>query len=340
MSRKLEPELVMSSIDLKEHIICLRPEADFIEFDAVAPARFSVEYLKPDDFSLARYLEKTRALIIPAVGPKISNEIFKNSNIEMVQVTGAGIDRLDSEYCRFNKIAVCNVQGVSAFAVAEYCIGSAITLSRHLHLGNGAIKEGKYDSIRLKMLEKKMVSLKGQNVGIIGFGSIGRETARLFKMMGCEILCFDLFPPDQKETEKVGATICDLSSLLSQSDIVSLHVPLTTETKGLISKSELKLMKKNAILINAARGGVVKEFDLASAIESEQIKGAVVDVYSQEPASPDNPLLNLSKDSMDRVLYSPHIAGITKQSWTELFRQSWSNLSSFFDNKPLNNRQI
>ena len=118
----------MSSIDLKEHIICLRPEVDFIEFDAVAPARFSVEYLKPDDFSLARYLEKTRALIIPAVGPKISNEIFKNSNIEMVQVTGAGIDRLDSEYCRFNKIAVCNVQGVSAFAVAEYCIASAITI--------------------------------------------------------------------------------------------------------------------------------------------------------------------------------------------------------------------
>ena len=107
----------MSSIDLKEHIICLRPEADFIEFDAVAPARFSVEYLQPDDFSLARYPEKTRALIIPAVGPKISNEIFEHSNIEMVQVTGAGIDRLDSEYCRFNKIAVCNVQGVSAFAV-------------------------------------------------------------------------------------------------------------------------------------------------------------------------------------------------------------------------------
>ena len=99
-------------------------------------------------------------------------------------------------------------------------------------------------------------------------------------------------------------------------------------------------MKKNAILINAARGGVVKESDLASAIESEQIKGAVVDVYSQEPASSDNPLLNISKDAMDRVLYSPHIAGITKQSWTELFRQSWSNLSLFFDNKPLNNRQI
>ena len=92
------------------------------------------------------------------------------------------------------------------------------------------------------MLEK-MVSLAGQNVGIIGFGSIGRETARLFKMMGCEISVL-IFSARPKETEKVGATICDLSSLLSQSDIVSLHVPLTTETKGLISKSELKLMKK------------------------------------------------------------------------------------------------
>ena len=123
------------------------------------PSRFSVEYLKPDDFSLARYAE-SESINYSAVGPKIPNEIFKNSNIEMVQVTGAGIDRLDPEYCRFNKIAVCNVQGVSAFAVAEYCIASAITLSRQLHLGNSAIKEGKYASIRLKMLEKNGVSCR------------------------------------------------------------------------------------------------------------------------------------------------------------------------------------
>ena len=330
----------MSLIDSKEHIICLRPEADFLEFDAPAPKRFSVKYLKPDDVSLKRHAESAKALIIPAVGPKISNEIFENSNIKMIQVTGAGIDRLDPAFCRINNIAVCNVQGGSAFAVAEYCIGSVITLSRQLHLGNSALHLGEYTSIRSKMLKKKMVSLQSQNVGIVGFGSIGRETAKLFNLMGCQILCFDLIAPDPVEAKKVGARICDLPTLLSQSDIVSLHVPLTSKTEGLISKPELRLMKNTSILVNAARGGVVNEFDLASVIESEQIKGAVVDVYSKEPISSKNPLLNLSPSSKERVLFSPHIAGITKQSWTELFRSSWENLSLFFDNKPLKNRQI
>ena len=329
-----------SSSNLLEQIICLRPEADFIEFDAIAPSRFKVEYLVPSDPEILVLAERAKALIIPAVGPKIPNEIFENSDIKMVQVTGAGIDRLDAKFCQENQIAVCNVQGGSAFAVAEYCIGSVITLSRQLHLGINALPLGEYSTIRSKMLEKRMVSLQGQHVGIIGFGSIGRETARLFNLMGCEISCFDIFPPDKREAEKVNAQICDLPNLLSKSDIVSLHVPLTDETKNLISDAELQKMKKNAILINAARGGIVDEIALASVLELGVIKGAVVDVYSQEPAIPENPLLNLSQSALERVFFSPHIAGITKQSWTYLFQKSWENLSLFFDNKPLIDRQI
>ena len=329
-----------SSGNLLEQIICLRPEADFIEFDAIAPSRFQVEYLSPSDPDLMRLAARAKALIMPAIGSKIPNEIFENSDIKMVQVTGAGIDRLDADFCLKNQIAVCNVQGGSAFAVAEYCIGSVITLSRQLHLGVNAVPRGDYSTIRSTMLKKRMVSLQGQHVGIIGFGSIGRETAKLFNMMGCQISCFDVFPPNLAEAEKVNAQICDLPTLLSQSDIISIHVPLTDETKGLISRIELKKMKKNAILVNAARGEIVNEHALADALESGLIRGAVVDVYSQEPVQSDNPLINLSQTAMERVFYSPHIAGITKQSWTYLFQKSWENLALYFDNKPLSNRQI
>ena len=329
-----------TSSNVLEQIICLRPEADFIEFDAIAPSRFQIEYLTPSDPDLMHLVARAKALIIPAVGSKIPNEIFENSDIKMVQVTGAGIDRLDADFCHKNQIAVCNVQGGSAFAVAEYCIGSVITLSRQLHLGFNAVPRGEYSTIRSTMLKKRMVSLQGQHVGIIGFGSIGRETAKLFNMMGCQISCFDVFPPNPAEAEKVNAKICDLPTLLSQSDIVSLHVPLTDETKGLISHVELKKMKKNAILVNAARGGIVDEHALADALESCLIRGAVVDVYSQEPVQSDNPLVNLSQTAMERVFYSPHIAGITKQSWTHLFQKSWENLVLYFDNQPLNDKQI
>ena len=331
---------MMSSRNSSEQIICLRPESDFIEFDAIAPARFQVEYINPSDPAIMRFAERAKALIIPAVGSKIPNEIFENSDIKMVQVTGAGIDRLDADFCYKNQIAVCNVQGGSAFAVAEYCIGSVIMLSRQLHLGINALSRGDYSTIRSKMIKKRMVSLQGQHVGIVGFGSIGRETAKLFKMMGCQISCFDVVTPDLIEAGKINAQICDLPTLLSQSDIVSIHVPLTDITNGLISDIELQKMKKNAILINAARGGIVNERALAAALETGIIKGAVVDVYSQEPALSDNPLFNLSEVAMERIFFSPHIAGITKQSWTYLFQKSWQNLALYFDNEPLSDRQI
>ena len=331
----------MTSIkNQSEQIICLRPETDFIEFDAIAPSRFDVTYLKPDDPDLLIRAEKAKAMIIPAVGPKIQNEIFEKTAIKMVQVTGAGIDRIDTQFCERNQIAVCNVQGGSAFAVAEYCLGSVITLSRQLHLGNKGVQMGEYSAIRQTMLNKRMVSLQNQHVGIIGFGSIGRETARLFHLMGCQISCFDMFPPDIKEADKIKANICDLPTLLEQCDIISLHVPLTDQTKNLISEAEINMMKPTSLLVNAARGGVVDESALASALEDGRINGAVIDVYSDEPAASNNPLLNLSAAAQERVFYSPHIAGITKQSWTDLFQKSWANLERYFDKNLLNYKQV
>jgi phosphoglycerate dehydrogenase-like enzyme len=321
-------------------VVCLRQKKDFEEFNARAPSHFETHYLRPDDKDMISIAQDADVLMIPAVGPKISNKVFSQTSIKFVQVTGAGIDRLDRQFCLKQGITVCNVQGGSAFAVAEFCLSAAIVLSRKLNLGNAAIGTGNYAEIRQRMIAEKMLSLQGQTVGIVGFGTIGRETARLFKLMGCRVVCYDIAPPQKGHNYPSDVKMCELSELLKISDIVSIHVPLLDETANLISKKELSMMKPLGILINAARGGIVDECALAEALESNRIRGAVLDVFSQEPPSIDSPLLNLSKNALEKVIFTPHIAGVTAQAWTELFTKSWSNIQSYFDGGAITDRQI
>ena len=186
-------------LNYKNKIICLRPQSDFEEFGEVAPSHFNVVYLSPDDESLLREAKEANVLLIPAVGPKISNNIFSNTSLEMVQVTGAGIDRLDREFCSRNDIKVCNVLGASAQSVAEYCIYAALTISRRLSRTSAEIFLGNYAELRSKIITDRMFSLSGLTVGLIGFGSIGQETARMFHAMGCKIQYHD--PSNPKVTE-------------------------------------------------------------------------------------------------------------------------------------------
>jgi len=321
-------------------IICLRPESDFKEFGQVAPSHFNVVYLSPDDESLLREAREANVLLIPAVGPKISNDIFSNTSLKMVQVTGAGIDRLDQEFCARNDIKVCNVLGASAQSVAEYCIYAALTISRRLNRTSDEIFLGNYAEIRGKIIKDRMFSLSGLTVGFIGFGSIGQETARMFHAMGCKIQYHD--PSNPTVTENLSKTANKIvkEELLRTSDIVSIHVPLIKQTQNLISSEELSSMKETGILLNASRGGVVDEHALAQAIQNGEIKGAAMDVFTSEPPDKKNPLLNLPKEFRDNIILTPHIGGITAQSWAELFSRSWINIQRFFDGEELENQQI
>jgi phosphoglycerate dehydrogenase-like enzyme len=131
---------------------------------------------------------------------------------------------------------------------------------------------------------------------------------------------------DDHPAAALGAQPMALDALLAAADVVSLHVPLLPETTGLIGARELGLMKPSAVLIQGSRGGVVDEAALAAALSAGKIAGAAVDVYSTEPPTPDNPLLKLEGDGARRVLFTPHIAGVTRQSWTHLFRSAWDNI--------------
>ena len=214
----------------------MRPENDFKEFGAVAPSHFSVVYLAPDDTSLAQKASDAEVLLIPAVGPKISNDFFKKTTVQMVQVTGAGIDRVDYDFCNQNNIKVCNVLGASARSVAEYCLFSALAISRRLIRTTDQIASGNYAEIRGNIIKDRMHSLSGLALGVIGFGSIGQETAKMFGAMGCRIQYYDPSSPKVEQSLVSIAEEVGKEELLRTSDIISVHVPLLEQTFILISE--------------------------------------------------------------------------------------------------------
>jgi len=307
-------------------IVCLRPEADFLKVEVTPPAALSIAYRAPDDPQLASLVRDARALVIPAVGPKLSPDLFTGSTINLVQVTGAGVDRLDAGAMKEFGIPVCNVAGGSNEAVAEYALANALVLLRRLAWADHEIRAGNYETFRKRMVDDSLRGIGGLTVGVVGFGNIGVSVARAFRSMGASIVYYDPAPPDTKAVSGLNATPLSLDDLLAAADVVTLHVPLLPETSGLIGRSELARMKPDAILINAARGGVVDEAALADALTAGRVGGAALDVYESEPPPGANPLLLLEGEAARRVLFTPHIAGITRQSWARLFRLAWENV--------------
>ena len=307
-------------------VLCLRPEADFTRVGVTAPASLNVAYRAPDDADVPALLKGAEALVIPAVGPALRSDLFDGSKLKLIQVTGAGVDRLNRASIERLSIPVANVPGGSNAAVAEYAVTAAVMLLRRLCWASCAIRRGEYGAIRARLIADNVGGLEGALVGIVGLGVIGLAVARGFRAAGCELLYHDPAPPDPAGAEALGAERVSLDELLRRADVVSLHVPLLPATRNLIGAAELQAMRPGAVLINASRGGVVDEKALAEALQSGRLAGAAVDVYATEPPLADNPLLGLEGEAAERCLLTPHMAGVTRQSAAFLFRWAWQNV--------------
>jgi len=314
-------------------VLCLRPEADFQRVGALPPESLKVVYRAASDPDVAELMKQARALVIPAVGVKLPAALFENVSVKFVQVTGAGLDRLDLPFLKQRGIGVANVPGGSNEAVAEYAVTTATVLLRGLLWADTEIRKGNYREFRARMIADNLQGLDGLTVGIIGFGVTGVAVASAFQKRGCLIFYHDPAPRDPRTAEAVGAKSCSLEDLFQLADVVTLHVPLLPQTTGMIGKRELAMMKPSAILIQGSRGGVVDEAALAGALQSGQLSGAAVDVYSTEPPVADNPLLALKGEAAHRILFTPHVAGVTRQSAAYLFRTAWRNIERVFSGK-------
>lgn len=257
----------------------------------------------------------------------ISNLPFKKEVVErcpklkMLSVAFTGVDHVDMDYCHERGILVSNCAGYSNTAVSELVFGLALSLYRRIIECDRAVRAGK-DKTGLVGLE-----LSGKKFGIIGMGAIGTRTAQLAKAFGCEVLGFNRSP---RQIE--GVRMTDLDTLLSECDIVSLHVPLTDETRGLIGERELSLMKPDAVLINTARGPVVDSRALAAALKEGRLAGAAVDVYETEPPiAQDHPLL-----TAPNVTATPHVAFATKEALYQRAVIVFDNVAGYLEGRPQN----
>jgi phosphoglycerate dehydrogenase-like enzyme len=314
-------------------VLCLRPEADFQRVGALPPESLKVAYRAASDPDVADLMKQARALVIPAVGPKLPAALFENASVKFVQVTGAGLDRLDLNFLKQRGIGVANVPGGSNEAVAEYAVTAATVLLRGFLWADAEIRKGNYREFRARMIADNLQGLDGLTVGIIGFGVTGMAVASAFQKRGCLIFYHDPAPRDPRTAEAVGAKSCSVEDLFQLADVVTLHVPLLPQTTAMIGARELAMMKPGTILIQGSRGRVVDEAALAEALQSGQLGGAAVDVYSAEPPAADNPLFALKGEAAHRILFTPHIAGVTRQSMAYLFRAAWRNIERVIGGK-------
>jgi phosphoglycerate dehydrogenase-like enzyme len=307
-------------------VLCLRPQADFARVEALPPGSLTVSYHTPDDANVQALMRKAQALVIPAVGPKLPPALFEGTSLKLVQVTGAGLDRLDKAALIKAGIPVANVPGGSNSALAEYTVTTASMLLRRFAWADAEIKRGNYATFRARLVSGNLAGIEGLLVGVVGLGVIGIAVAQGFAKAGCRVCYYDPTPADSQAAQAMGAQAMPFDELLRSADIVTLHVPLLPATQGLIGASELASMKKDAVLIQASRGGIVDEKALADCLQAGHLGGAAVDVFSTEPPAADNPLFALEGEAAERLLLTPHIAGVTRQSAAFLFRSAWQNV--------------
>ena len=319
-------------------VVCLRPEADFARVGVLPPASLSVAYRPPDDAQLPALLKEARAMVMPAVGPKLGATLFEGSRLALVQITGAGVDRLDAQAMKRLGIPVANVPGGSNGAVAEYAVTAASLLLRRFAWADAEVRKGNYAAFRARLLADNLPALEGLTVGVIGLGVIGLAVSEAFAKLGCRLVYCDPAPRDASAAASLGAAELPLEELLRTADVVCVHVPLLPSTRGLIGAAQLAAMKPGAVLVQASRGGVVDEAALAAQLASGRLGGAAVDVYETEPIAANNPLLALEGDAARKLLLTPHVAGVTRQSYALLFRSSWENVERALRGEPPHNR--
>ena len=264
---------------------------------------------------------------------KLSGDVIEAANnLKIISRHGVGYDNIDLKVSKQKNITLAITATANAVAVAEHVMFMILNISKRGNMYDDTVKSGKFNE-RNKL--PKTVELWNKNILIAGFGRIGQ--ALIKRCLGFEMNVFVYDPYVSKEfIEKEGGTkVEDLSEASKDMDAISLHIPLNNETKNIVNYELLKSMKKNCIIINAARGGIVNEVDLDRALNEDLIFGAGLDVFETEPPIENNPLLQNKK-----VFLSPHTAAFTEECMTRMGKETVQNIFDFFDGNLENSKKV
>ena len=264
---------------------------------------------------------------------KISNDIYVLAKkLKVISRHGVGYDNVDTQYLKNNNIVLLITATANALTVAEHVMYMMLSIAKgnfkhHLETQKGNFNKNAKKIQTIELYKKKML--------IAGFGRIGKNLIKRCLGFDMEVNVFDPFI-NANEIKKYGGTkVEDFNQALEENDFISLHMPLNDKTRNLVNYQNLKTMKKNAIIVNTARGGIINEQELDKALNENLIFGAGLDVFEQEPTDPNNPLLKNEK-----VLLTPHVAALTEECKSRMAKETIQNIIDFFENKLDKSKQI
>lgn len=253
-------------------------------------------------------------------------------NLKLICITATGYDNIDIEYCKAHNIAACNVVGYSSHSVAQLTIAMALNLFMNLSSYTDFVNDGSYTKSGVaNKLTPVYHEMNGKIWGVVGLGAIGRQVANVASALGCKVIAF-------KRTPDSSIPCCNLSYLFKKADIISVHLPLSEETKGIINSELISQMKENAILINVARGAVTDEEALAKAVIENKIGGIGVDVYSKEPFDESHPFYKLLGNK--KALLTPHMAWGAYEARVRCLDEVLENIKAFYSGEIRNRLDV
>lgn len=294
---------------------------------------FSVQFRTPRfpntwlDYSESRsdqVVERLQLATIAIVNklPLREAELTRLRELRLIAVAATGVDNIDLEYCRGHGIAVCNARNYAANSLPEHVLMLLLALRRNLAGYRDDVRRGEWQTAnQFCLLNHPISDLHGSTLGIVGYGFLGQAMARLAQAVGMKVLV-----SERKGAKAAREGRIEFEEMLQRSDVVTLHCPLNESTRNLIAETELRLMKRDALLINTARGGLVNEADLLSALRDQKIAGAGVDVLTNEPPGEGNILLDAD---LPNLIITPHIAWASRQAMQTLADQLIDSLEAF-----------
>lgn len=298
----------------------------------LCPPELELRFLYPvknavkGDFEDANY-------ILASIHKIGKDEIDAAKGLKLIHVPATGYNHVDLQYAKEKEIPVCNSRGENASTTAEFTIALMLACMRRLSMIDSRCKKGEWHSWTWR---HDSYELRDKTVGIVGGGAIGRMVLKRLQGWDCKrFLYFDPYPMPAELEKELHCERVDLNTLLKESDVVSLHCPLTPETKGMIGEEQFKLMKKNAIIVNEARGAVIDDKALVKALEDGQIWGAAIDTWEKEPLDPNDPLVK-----MEKVITTSHLGAATRETVVRCFSVGYDNILRQMRGEELVNRIV
>lgn len=276
-------------------------------------------------------------IMADAISPVSARLIESMPNLKLVHSEGVAYNAIDLDAARARGVFVCNNAGANAVGVAEQTVLLMLACLRDAINADAAVRAGRQIQTKERMMLEGIRELGDCCVGFVGFGAIAQETARHLAGWGCRMLYNKRHALPEDSERALNVRFASVEEIASTCDIVSLHVPVTDQTRGMVDAAFLARMKPDAILVNTARGEIVDTAALAAALEAGAIGAAGLDTVAPEPVLPDNPLLNLSDQAARRVVLSPHIGGTTAGLFRRAHRTIWENIARVAaGEKPVN----